>query len=246
MTRFCLLSTQRSGSTWLLDLIAKIPGITIFPELFNKPLNPGSRRETTPAHYAYCVEVGDCCRPWRVLRYLDLVASASRDGGPVGFKLMYNQLVMYPEILLKFVRDRYVIIHLMRENTLDVIISMTVARETNQWSTRQTIEVESIYLNPKTLVRRIRRHQRRLRNFKVLCRLLPNRVVAITYDALRANVAGEMGRLTSLLTHRRHHWDGCSEFRKIVTKPQRDVVANYDEICRILEPTPYACFLVVD
>ena len=96
-------------------------------------------------------------RPRATYKYLTRFYSP-RQGA--GFKLMYTQLRTFPEIGFFFMRNDVQVVHLMRRNLLDVVISRARARATGSYHTRAgepTTIPGRLTVDPHEIVNRIQR-----------------------------------------------------------------------------------------
>src|SRR5579864_4186919 len=105
---FVLLSTQRSGTSWVMDRLTKHPHVGGYGELLlagvkgrpNWP--PGSNDRPFLAGYVHERRGGGGERGWGhryLFAYLDHLYEPRRELQAVGFKLMYSHVVRYPEVL---------------------------------------------------------------------------------------------------------------------------------------------------
>lgn len=124
-------------------------------------------------------------RPFAVFRYLEEFYSRRH---AVGFKLMYSQLREYPEIFPWLVWHRLPIVHLVRANHLDVVISERLADATGR--SHATVEEGTstkpvrLHLDPAYVVRKIRSLERKQRAMHRLFQALPNPLLEVTYETL--------------------------------------------------------------
>src|SRR5439155_9377077 len=129
VTRFIVLSTQRSGSTWVVDMLSSHPRVVAYSELFmhgGEGTPSWGPVQDLPYWQTYIREQrgGRLARPVQLWRYLGRAFEERPGVDAVGFKLMYSQLIiiakpLMPALWLKRVR----IVHLMRRNALDVVLS---------------------------------------------------------------------------------------------------------------------------
>jgi hypothetical protein len=124
---FVVLTTQRSGSVWLMSTLNSLKDVTAHGEL----LLPRSRSrdlrwDSDFARPRYIESGLRSPRPFSLFSYLN---GLYRTPGTVGFKLMYSQLRRYPETLAYLIARRIRVVHLVRENHLDVLISHAVCRQ---------------------------------------------------------------------------------------------------------------------
>jgi LPS sulfotransferase NodH len=157
VTRFVVLTSPRSGSGWLIDLLNSHPAIVAHAELFHverrtapdygtrdlsyfeafiRPETPSPsrlRRLTTLATV--------CCKgsPVRAVRQVEYLARLYR-GRPgvqaVGFKLTYHQADANPALLPLLSLRRVRPVHLVRANVLAAVISWKIARENGIYHVR--------------------------------------------------------------------------------------------------------------
>lgn len=190
---FLVLTTQRTGSSWLMDRLDHSAEVEGHMELFyfdvrREPPRAGCNSVPRFVESRQHEQLGR--RPLSVFRYLDRFYSRR---GAVGFKLMYSQLRQYPEILPWLAWRRLPVVHLLRENHLDVVISEAIAeRVGSSHATREEARQENvrITLDPERTVQRIRRLTAKQGQMRSLLKLLPNPVHEMTYERLCAEPAG--------------------------------------------------------
>jgi hypothetical protein len=120
VANFIVLSTQRSGSTWVVDMLNSHPRVLAYSELFmhggeGKP--KWGREQDLPYWQTYARGKHRITKPYWLWRYLGQAYRERPGIDAVGFKLMYSQLTrisrpLMPALWLKRVR----IIHLIRRN----------------------------------------------------------------------------------------------------------------------------------
>src|SRR5690606_17847070 len=101
--------------------------------------------------------------------------------------LMYSQMRQYPETLAYILRRRLLIVHLVRRNHLDVVLSECLARKTGRFHAtaeegyrqKGVLEVDAA-----DVARRVRRLDRKNRAFSAMLRMLPNPVHEVGYEEL--------------------------------------------------------------
>lgn len=241
-SKFVVLTTNRSGSTWLMSTLNSLPNVTAQGELFLPRPRVSERRWDSDFACPRFIETkfeGLTFRPFSVFSYLNALY---RTPGLVGFKLMYAQLGLYPEILAYLMKHRVRVVHLIRQNHLDVVLSYAVKAKIGRahlllgQSAPDDMRVE---LDTKNLVRQLAWLQKKhniARKLLKWCRL-PHLEVA--YEDLLGNPA-----------HFRLIWDFLSikstesmpqsTLVKIRTKGQRDVLSNYTEVQKVLGNTKFA------
>lgn len=242
-TRFVILTSQRSGSTWLVSLLNQLKDTTAYGELFL----PRKHVENWDADFAYPrfdEARGQTAgiRPLQVFHYLDKVY---QHRGAVGFKLMYSHLYRYPEILLYFWTHRVRVIHLVRKNPLDLVISQALKRKVkraHRLADEPPLEDVQVELDPQTLIQKLQTRQRKIKRGHMILRFSGLRSIEIGYEDLQKNppVFQSLCRFLSIET------DSVipqSRFQKIRRKSQDQIIKNYSEVKEVLEGTRFLSYL---
>lgn len=236
---FMVLTTQRTGSSWLMDRINGMPGAQGHMELFYEHPRREPPRAGRNDYDRFVETVHASRRPRATFAYLDRFYSWPP---AAGFKLMYSQLRRYPEILPYLALRRLAVIHLLRVNHLDVIVSEALARATGR--SHATVaegrgQPRALRLETARLVDRVRRLQRKQAFMRRLLRLLPNPVLEISYERLCAGDAGfaVIRRFLGLPADAAQA--SPSRLLKRQQAAHRDVIANYEEVRRVLVGAGY-------
>ena len=176
-------------------------------------------------------------RPLRVFSYLDGLYSRP---GAIGFKLMYSQMRLYPEILLYLAIRRVRIVHLVRRNQLDVIVSDELAKITgaSHIVAGQTAEIPMVSLNAATLVDRLARLEGNLARARRLIRWSTCQFIEVTYESLLESEQ-DHDRIRSFLGIRAGALTAQSNLVRRGARSHRDAIMNYDEVTTALTGTPY-------
>jgi LPS sulfotransferase NodH len=244
-TKFVVLTDNRSGSTWVMSTLNSLPHVMAQGELFLRRARSEGRRWDSGfarPRYIQTKADGPGFRPFSVFSYLrDLYAMP----GSVGFKLMYAQLRSYPEILVYFIRNRIRVVHLVRRNHLDVLISYAVKAKIGQahlLSGQSVTDEPKVELATGSLVRRLewlRTKQNIARKLLNWCGL-PHMEIAyedllrdqahfrLVWDFLSIQYVGDMPEPTILKIRKGRH---------------RDVISNYDEVKAALAGSKFAGLL---
>jgi len=247
LTKFCLLTTQRSGSTWLNELLGSHPEIKLFPgEIFvgkSPKENIGWIDDPNfTTFYAYQAEV-NTNRPWTTFQYLKNLDDYPGSHKAIGFHLMYNQLADYPEILLKLIIDGYKIVHLERTNYLDTLISIANLTRRNIVHSRSKVNVTPIYLDVDLMWKSLSRQEEKISIIKRTIRFLPFKVHKITYDALCSDYENQMKGIAKFLNVSTTNIRFQSSLKKINDGSYENKIENYEEVYQRLQGTKYEKFL---
>jgi LPS sulfotransferase NodH len=244
-SKFVVLTTNRSGSTWLMSTLNSLPQVTAQGELFLPRPRVSERRWDSDFACPRFIETeptGLNFRPFSVFSYLNALY---RTPGTVGFKLMYAQLGLYPEILPYLMRHRIHVVHLVRRNHLDVVLSYAVKAKIGRahlllgQSAPTDMRIE---LDTGNLIKQLawlQKKQSLMRKLLKWCRL-PHLEVA--YEDLLGHP-----------THFRPLWDFLSikstehipqsTLVKIRRGGQREAISNYDQVKKVMANSQFAGLL---
>ena len=248
--KFVIVTTQRSGSNWLVDLLRSNPAIEMFGELFIPP-KPGGKpsyNKSISRFYEFRADRPETKRPFLIFEYLSNFKSSFSSQKSLGFKLMYDHVEMAPEILLKLTLDRYKFIHLVRENYLDTELSTVNAwsKEGNRivHSTTPINLLKPVYLDASSLVERLLLRESKIKYFKKLLQFLPRPVLTITYQALCDSPDYTLLSITKFLgLTESKSISYQSKSKKISRGSYEDKIANYSEVKNALLGTKFESFL---
>jgi len=242
IVKFCILTTQRSGSSWFKDLLDSHPKICALTEMFLGWVDCPYRDPYIDLFCRYR-KTEKVIRPWVTFRYLRHLERYPGDNEAIGFKLMYLQLCRTPEIFLYFLMNNYKILHLIRENYLDVLVSGAVVRKTGIPHTTQAIEAPKVTLDIPSLLRKLRRQDAILKLAKLALKLSRIPVIELTYESLCEDREGTLAKVENFLGIEHggvSHW---SERKKITGDSLEEKVENYEEVKKVLEGTKFEKFL---
>ena len=239
---FMVVTAQRSGSSWLMDRINNAPDAQGHMELFYRhPRRSPARAGCND--YPRFVETSERIgrRPRAVFAYLDGLYSRP---GAIGFKLMYSQLRRYPEILPYAAFRRLRVVHLVRSNHFDVVISEELARVTGtSHATRDDARVTPcvVDIDPGTIVERVRRLQRKQQVVRSLLRLLPVPVIEVSYESLCSDDDRTFRRLLRFIGATEPTTPAASDSKLVKRQraPHSDVVRNYPSVAAALTCAGY-------
>lgn len=243
---FAIISTQRSGSTYIRTSLDSHAEVCCAGEVFLPHYN---KEHSFHEWLKYCDTSyleGLIGRTHLVYRFLDSVYAAKHDGAQ-GFKFMYSQARWVPycyPMVMKYFKDRNVrIIHVVRNNFLEMCISREMAKFTGVYHSKDASEVTEHKMIHVSVPRVLRSISRMERERSAWCaRLQSYESLEVSYeDFVRNNeevsrrMLGFLGvnpdvRLTSSL-------------KKVIRAPIDDVVENYAELAEALRSNGYARFL---
>jgi hypothetical protein len=226
-----------------MDLLNKQSGVEAHGELFlNRPrLSPAI---ADLADYRRFIEVYGTPGLTRVFRVFSYLTGLYRAPRTVGFKLMYTQLRKQPEILAYLAVRRVRVVHLVRHNHIDVIVSEELARLTGtshaQAGTKSGLPM--VFLDPATLVDRMRSRNRRPVAARHLIRLSTCPLLEVEYEKL-LDGEQEFERICEFLNIPKPAIQVQSNLVRRGARSHRDSIINYDEVEQVLSSTPFSQML---
>ena len=253
MTQAIILTTQRTGSTFLVTCLDSHPEICCLGEILT-----GSRLFHVPEflyQYRYASKAYRYLRsgawyPTKMMRrYLDEARLGSMSLGlrqVMAFKAMYNHL--RPPWIREFLRARKElrILHLRRANLLKVYVSsqlLTVKRD-NSWKPHSTepVAAVSMPISPAGALESMRRataeYEAHERLFADHPRLHLSYETMIDGAGLRADVAREVCRFLGVAEYPMQ-----SNLVKVNPERLQDMVTNYDELASAIATSEFATML---
>ncbi|MBA2707174.1 MAG: sulfotransferase domain-containing protein [Gemmatimonadaceae bacterium] len=242
---FLVLTTQRNGSTWLMSMLNALDDVSAHGELFLPRPRSGEKRwdsDFARARYVESTPIVGRLRPFSVYKYLDAFYDSETTAG---FKLMYSQLRLFPEILSYVITRRLRVVHLVRRNHLDVLISFAIKRQIDRAHVltsedRPADVTVSIALD--SLMRSIRRLQFKHDAARILLRVSRVRHIEVAYEDLVAHTA-RFHDVCSFLEIPLTAELPRSNIIKTRIGSQRQVITNYDAVRRTLESSRFAYLL---
>jgi LPS sulfotransferase NodH len=190
-TPFVVLTTQRSGSSWLIDLLNEHPAVVAYPELF---------RVGETAVYEYgasdvplfevMVQPGIWSVSRRLVRwryrYVRSVYRAHPHAQAVGFKLMYDHTRDHPGLMSILALARVRVVHLVRRGHLGALVSFDLAEQRRRWFYREGEEIapSRVRVEPQELLRRLEEREGEIERFRRRLARRPVPVLEVTYEDL--------------------------------------------------------------
>lgn len=241
-SKFVVLTTNRSGSTWLMSTLNSLPHVTAQGELFLRRARVSERRWDSDFARPRFIETkseGLTFRPFSVFSYLNALYSTP---GTVGFKLMYAQLGYHPEILAYLMRHRIRVVHLVRRNHLDVVLSYAVKAKIGQahlLSGQSAPDDLRVELDTENLIRRLEWLQKKQGIARMLLSWCGLPHLEVAYEDLLRDQA-HFRPILEFLSIKLEEQLPQSTLVKIRRGGHRDAISNYDEVKDVLAGSKFA------
>lgn len=181
-------------------------------------------------------------RAYWLWRYLGRVYAARPGVEAAGFKLMYSQLRVARPLVPALVARRARIVHLIRENALDIVVSKEAAAARTSHHAREGEAVEAVRVRVETedLIDRLAAHELEIEKARATFarRRLPYREV--TYESLVRDGEQGFAALFEFLGTEPAPEAPASGLRKVTPTSHSEVIENYEEVRGVLEGTKFA------
>ena len=258
VARYLVLSTQRSGTSYLTERMGAHPAVGAYGEL----LIPWARgwpewppgAADRPYYTTYLEEMGispSRAAPTRLsahrhfYRYLDWVYAPRQGFRSIGFKLMYDVARWYPELLI-YLRSREIrVIHLVRRNVLDLYLSrvgMFQRRATHAWSAGEREEM-MVEVDVAELRSRLAQLERQRRIAGITLRAARIGVHDVVYEDLLADDVSLEAVMRFAGVEDLGGRDLSARMQKLAPYSHRAGIANFDAVAAELRGTRYESFL---
>lgn len=199
-----------------------------------------------PFFNTYADRAGEGTSPgWNAQRrllppFLDEAFRARAETGAVGFKLMYSQVERLPQLLAHLAWRRVKVLHLVRENLLDIYLSR-MAREARGFahaSDGQDVEQVSLAIDCGEMERFLRKVGAQQEAWKRELTRVGFERHDVVYERL-AKDADLLNEALRFLGQGPANSSGAERFHKLAQRPRREQIINIDEVSRALERGPW-------
>jgi LPS sulfotransferase NodH len=243
-TPFVLLAKSRSGSKWLVELLDGHDEIAAYGEMLGGDQVPADYGATGfPRYTSWLGTRRRLPGPLARVSYLNRLFATRPDVKAVGVKLVYGHLG--PDVLAYFSARRVRIVHLVRHNVFDAMLSYEVAKARGLYATRigDSVPPVTVTLDPATLRSRLEEHEFSIVHARaaILRYRLP--WTDVSYEELVARRDETLQSVCRFL-HVSPRVEGLqSSFAPVDDVPRSDVVENFDEVCEALVGTRFEWML---
>ena len=253
-TPFVILSTQRTGSTWVQDVLSSHPLVCAHGELFLEYGRgfPDSER-FGPVNVEYFESWfrnrgsgdGPVSRARHAIPYLNQFYSHGDEVRAAGFKLMYSQLRRNPMVGTYTATRRVRVVHLVRKNLLNVLLSHATSDARGQahaWAGEAVREVQ-VSLDPEATVTKLKALERQVSLARFFLRVGRLPVNELIYEDLFTDSSGfdEVFEFLGVDPEAAHAL--ASSMKKLNSAPKDELIENWDELSQALVGTRFEQYL---
>lgn len=258
---FMVFGNQRTGSTLVASKLNSHSGIVCYEEVLLPWVDsdPSLRSWLGAAGRSQWLRAVPGVRTSFLNELVD-VDGLPHNIGAVGFKVMYNQMSLWPRLGYLVPRagsllqdhslrrwlgaNQVVIVHTLRRNRLKVLVSHALAAQSGRFHSRDPVAGKHTVVIPlRGLKARLRRIEEAENAARAVILGLPT--VEIFYeDYVGSGGVGQDIRLCAALGQMAPKGGLSSPLRKLASDNLRDVIANYDQVAASLSGTHYERFLM--
>jgi LPS sulfotransferase NodH len=249
---FVIFATQRTGSNWLMGMLDAHPAIAAYDELLLAGASGSGYWGRTdieffePYYIRHRKHDNHLARALWSFRYLNKLYAWRGDTEATGMKLMYDQLWENPWVLIYMMRHRIRVVHLVRMNLLDIILSAETARARKQFHAWEghNVETPAVNIDPKTILSTLKTIEFRVKVAHWMLTLLPIKRFEVSYERLMVDpsLIGDIFTFLGVSIEPESSM-AASKFKKLNTTRKSDLIGNYLEVERALQGTRFERFL---
>jgi len=246
MNKYIIITTQRTGSTWLIDMLNGHQNIASYAELFR--LTPEEDFPTFGEKNIMLFErwkvksqpgflVNTFMKRKSYQKYFEQVEALndlSSTTEAFGCKVMYSQFSAnrgLTDYSLSYV-DK--IVHLKRRNHLNVAVSKAYMEQSKIVHSDKEVSLPPITLNIKEIVQYLKKLKRDEQFFEAkLTEQTPGKVLTCYYEDLVEDTSAEMKKIHQHIGVK--HLEPESTFKKLNKTKLEDLVVNYQELVTALK-----------
>lgn len=240
MVKFILLSTQRSGSSFLGTALAGHLHVKCYEEVF-MPKNDHDVAYRAYRSASIRRQIRDLIgRKKLIYEFLERLMASAPPAKAVGFKFMYRQAKRYSEVVDWCKEHDVRVTHLIRRNSLKLVVSHILARQRGVFHSRKALAPTKVHLDTLKLARELEKMADRVQRHRDIFSDGP--YLEVFYEDFVARQDDEARRILDFL--------GIDEFEpltsdlvKINPNNLEDLIENYQAVADALVGTPYESLL---
>lgn len=186
--------------------------------------------------------------PDLLCEYLDEQLYEPRNGiRAVGFKLMYGQAAAYPALVDYLATRQVSMLHLIRRNTLRIVLSKELAVQRDQFHARvdDSVKRTAVRLNAKNLVEELFRQETEVKKARTQFSALRLPYLEVVYEDLLSG-ATPFDVLLSFLGMQNGMQALTSTLQRLNVAPLSELIENYEEVRQALAGTRFLDLLTAD
>jgi len=232
----CIITTERSGSTWLTELLSQHTRIKAFREPYRTKIKvnkePRLQEITLNQYYRQYAEQTDGHQLLKIKKYLNQLIDQADENNIICFTVHYYHFKRYPELLFWLLFSNFRIVHLKRENSMENILSLAIRQVTKKSHNINGIELPNISVDAQKLVTSMKRHKKNKFIASLLLKCLPIHVKEISYEKILHRTNETIKELHEFAGLDKQDVNAQTNLKKVVNKDYADFITNYEELIK--------------
>lgn len=222
-----VVSTQRSGSTWLMQVIDNLKSVDAYGEIFREITSDefagDPKLKPEKMYYDYLSESYISASD-----YLD--EQFSSNDHKVAFKIMYDQIWRDKSCFPMLFRKDLSIVHLIRHDVFAIATSKFVARSSGVWHSASSVDYTGFNVSIFDFKKQI--YKELLKKFlaKILFRFVYVKTLELSYEKLTSGDVGELTRFASFMGMELKDLDMSTKWKKQSDSGKSNAISNYKEL----------------
>jgi hypothetical protein len=237
-----IIADARTGSSWCAQILDSHPAVRFYGEVFihnirphelglpHAPANPRGFSQLPAPPLIFAQYAHQHRGAFKVWRYLYSLLNQPTLPPVLGFKFMYSQWIVHPSVLLWASAHRARVIHLVRTNQLQRVMSSHVFKATQVPHATERVQIPPFRVDPSAVISAVRGAERRVTKARAVLRTVPVRTLEVSYEALRREPDRVSRRLFHALGLEPVEYQPRGKTRQVVDRPYDQIVSNYAEL----------------
>lgn len=237
-----LVGTQRSGTTWLMQVLKQEPSFNVFGEVFREIRSPQFKGDPALQPDLFFLEYKDVNSKNTCIGYVKDVLA--KDNKTTVFKIMYDQIRRNTGLLSLLSSENVLVLNVERYNIFDMALSKCLARRSGVFHAENEIAIESFVLDYNLIYSLMIKEKLKKLVFPSLIRLMSKNYGYFIYEdllkdfsALCQEIENHLGIENLELNPSDTKWKKTSKSNK------NKAILNYDEITNRLSKSLFKKYI---
>lgn len=228
-----IVGTQRSGTTWLMQVLSQIPSFRVYGEVFREIRSPEFRGDPALKPDKFFLEYQEHSSG-TPLKYVDEILATEKK--VTVFKIMYDQIRRNRGLFSLLASENVLVINVERYNIFEMALSKCIARRTGIYHTDSDGTFEGFTLEYSVIYRLMLKEKLKKLISPRIIRLMSKNYNYFVYERLLENFTPLIELLEKTLGISNLQLDPTETKWKKTSKSKKDnTVLNYEEISRKLQ-----------
>ncbi|MDO6712206.1 hypothetical protein Q4567_15835 [Aliiglaciecola sp. 2_MG-2023] len=224
-----LVGTQRSGTTWIMQVLKQETSFNVFGEVFREIRSPEFKGDPALKPDLFYLEYKDKYNDSSSINYVKKVLA--EDQKITVFKVMYDQVRRNTGLLKLLASPNVLVINVERKNIFEMALSKCIAYKTGIYHAEKELTYDGFHLKYRTIYSRLWKESIKKRIFPSLIRLFSKNYSYFVYEdlvkdfsILEAEIKGYLNIQSLTLDSSSTKWKKTSKTNKY------SAILNFDDI----------------